>query len=108
MTMPNFLIIGAAKSGTSALYHYLRQHPQIYMSRRKETHFFGYEGRDPHTNGPGDTIGGAVTNLTDYQALFADVKDEIAIGEASPTYVYVPQACERIKQYIPQAKLILI
>ena len=36
MSLPNFLIIGAAKAGTNALYHYLRQHPQVYMSPWKE------------------------------------------------------------------------
>ena len=40
MTMPNFLIIGAQKAGTSALFYYLKQHPQIYMSPIKEPHFF--------------------------------------------------------------------
>jgi len=44
MTMPNFLIIGAAKSGTTALYLYLNQHPQIYMSPVKEPRFFALEG----------------------------------------------------------------
>jgi len=38
--MPNFLIIGAAKSGTTSLYEYLKQHPQIWMSPVKETNFF--------------------------------------------------------------------
>ena len=44
MPWPTFLIIGAAKSGTTALYHYLRQHPQIYMSPVKEPNFFAFEG----------------------------------------------------------------
>jgi len=49
MTMPNFLIIGAMKSGTTALYYYLEQHPQIFMSPVKEPNFFcvgGQEGSD--------------------------------------------------------------
>ncbi len=106
--MPNFLIIGAAKSGTSALYHYLRQHPEIYMSPRKETHFFGYEGMNPGTKGPGDTIPDAITNLKDYQALFANSRNKLAIGEASPTYIYVPRASLRIKYYVPDVKLIAL
>jgi len=44
MVMPNFLIIGAAKSGTTSLYEYLKQHPQIWMSPVKETNFFALEG----------------------------------------------------------------
>ena len=47
MTMPNFLIIGAAKSGTSALWRYLGEHPDIFMSKKKEPHFFAYENSAP-------------------------------------------------------------
>jgi hypothetical protein len=106
MSMPNFLIIGAAKSGTSALYHYLRQHPQIYMSPVKEPHFFAFEGRKPHGQGPGDTIGSAITSLEDYQALFKKTAAETAIGEASTSYLYISGAAERIQHYIPEVKLI--
>ncbi|MCB9006582.1 MAG: sulfotransferase [Ardenticatenaceae bacterium] len=108
MTFPNFLIIGAAKSGTSAMYHYIRHHPEIYMSPRKETHFFAFENVDPSTKGPGDTIPGAVTKLEDYLLLFNDVRGEKAIGEASPTYLYLPRACERIQHYIPEVRMIAI
>ncbi len=45
MTLPNFLVIGAAKAGTTSLYYYLRQHPQIYLnSTIKESGFFASEG----------------------------------------------------------------
>jgi len=108
MTLPNFLIIGAAKSGTSALYHYIRQHPDIYMSPRKETHFFAFENGNPSTNGPGDTIPGAITRLEEYLKLFENVKNEKIVGEASPTYIYLPRACERIKFHIPDVQMIAI
>ncbi len=108
MTLPNFLIIGAAKSGTSALYRYLRQHPQIYMSPVKEPHFFGYENAPPNTQGPDDFVNTAITNISDYTALFDGVTTEKAIGEASPTYIHLPRAVERIHHYIPNAKLIAI
>ena len=44
MTTPNFLILGAPKAGTTALYAYLSQHPQVYMSPHKEPNFFAFEG----------------------------------------------------------------
>jgi len=47
MTLPNFLIIGAGKCGTTSLYHYLRQHPDVFMSAVKETNWFAYEGHMP-------------------------------------------------------------
>ncbi len=47
MTLPNFILIGAMKAGTTSLYRYLRQHPDIYMSLNKEPQFFAYEGWRP-------------------------------------------------------------
>lgn len=111
MTMPNFLIIGATKSGTTSLYNYLHHHPQIYMSPIKETNFFAYEGGVPEFNWWGEpphTTLNSITDLATYQQLFAAATDEIAIGEASPYYLYNENAAERIHHYIPQAKLIAI
>lgn len=111
MQMPNFLIIGAAKSGTTALYNHLEQHPDIFMSENKEPFFFAMEGQPIDFRGPGDQIRLEQTicnNLKDYQQLFAKVTTEKAIGEASTIYLYNPNAAHRIKHYIPEAKLIAI
>lgn len=106
--MPNFLILGAAKSGTTALYHYLKQHPEIYLSPIKETEFFAFEGEKLNFQGPKDLPRLSITTLADYQAQFKDVGDETAIGEASPVYLYSSKAPERIHDYLPDAKLIVI
>jgi hypothetical protein len=111
MTMPNFLIIGAMKSGTTALYYYLEQHPQVYMSPVKEPNFFAFEGEELGSRRPGDrkAIGHAsITNLEDYRALYARATDEKALGEASHSSLYSPRAVERIKHHVPNAKLIAI
>jgi hypothetical protein len=102
MTMPNFLIIGAQKAGTTSLYHCLGQHPQIYMSPIKEPNFFAAEGEKPDPRKP------SVNDIEAYRELFRGVSYETAIGEASPWYLYSPKAPERIKHYIPDAKLIAI
>lgn len=101
--MPNFLIIGAQKAGTTSLYYYLKQHPQIYMSPIKEPHFFTYEGEKLGYSTPT-----RITNVEDYCKLFQGVLKEIAVGEASPSYIYSPKVPERIQHYIPDAKLIAI
>ena len=110
MTLPNFIIIGAAKSGTTAIYHYLKQHPQVYMSPVKEANFFALEGDKlqffepfayPSERKPAD-------NIEAYCELFEDVTSEIAIGEASPWYLYSPRSAEKIHYYLPKAKLIAI
>lgn len=109
MTMPNFLVIGAAKAGTTSLYRYLKQHPQIFMSPHKEPRFFALEGQSLDFKGPGDmTRFNFCTDITAYQSLFERVTNEQAIGEVSPWYLYVPQSVERIKHHIPNAKLIAI
>lgn len=111
MTMPNFLIIGSAKSGTTSLYHYLSQHPQIYMSPVKEPRFFALEGNNMGFGGLGDQevfCRSSVTNIEDYQALFQGVKNEKAIGEASNLYIYDPDAPKRIHDSLPRVKLIAV
>ena len=104
MTMPNFLIIGTAKSGTTSLHTYLNQHPEIYMSPHKEPRFFAFEGEDLDPQHPIHRK--TITNLEAYQALFDGVSGEKAIGEASPSYLVEPKAPERIQRYIPKTKMI--
>lgn len=110
MTLPNFLIIGAAKSGTTALHSYLAQHPQVFMPSTKETNFFAFEGQSLNFNGKlaSGYRQGIVTTLTDYSAQFDAVTTETAIGEACPSYLYSTAAPERIQHYVPHAKLIAI
>ena len=111
MIMPNFLIIGAAKSGTTTLYEWLDRHPQIYMSPVKETNFFALENikldifKDTVHQGYSKTF---KTTITEYREQFTGVSNEVAIGEASPSYLYYPQAASRIKHYVPNVKLIAI
>jgi len=111
MTLPNFLILGAAKAGTTSLYKYLEQHPDIYMSSFKEPGFFAFEGEQLNFQGPGTKTRinkWSVTDINTYQEMFAGVTTEKAIGEATPLYLYYPKACDRIKHYIPDAKLIVM
>lgn len=109
MVMPNFIIIGAAKAGTTSLYSYLKQHPQIYMSPIKEPRFFALEGDTLSFQGPSQGINyTSVTTIDAYQELFQGVTNEIAIGEASTLYLHSKKALQRIKHYIPEAKIIAI
>ncbi|PKO05983.1 MAG: sulfotransferase [Chloroflexi bacterium HGW-Chloroflexi-3] len=108
MNIPNFLIIGAAKSGTTALYRYLKQHPEIFMPDRKEPHHFSFDDITKNTKGPGDYVRTAITDKKEYQSLFSSVNNQKAVGEASPTYIYVPGTAERIYSELPNSKLIAI
>jgi hypothetical protein len=106
MTLPNFLVIGAARAGTSILYECLKQHPQVYVSSMKEPRFFAFEGEEVHRGGPGEQR--IITNLEAYCALFERVSSEIAIGEVSPLYLYSSVAPQRIRHHIPGVRLIAI
>ncbi len=110
MPLPNFLILGAMKAGTTSLYRYLSQHPQIYMSPVKEPRFFAPESHSATATQTGDrpVKSSFVGDLDAYRALFDGVTTETAIGEASPIYLYSPNAPGRIRHQLPDVKLIAV
>jgi Sulfotransferase family len=106
--LPNFIVIGAAKAGTTALYWYLAEHPHVFMSPLKETNFFAF-GLDPEGKplyGDPEVHHYPVQTLADYEQLFAAAGNAKAIGEASPIYLECPQAAGRIRALIPRARII--
>lgn len=106
---PDFLVIGAARAGTTALHAYLRQHPGIFMPRHKEPNFFAFEGEALDCQGPGaDYINNSITDLATYCDLFAPAPDGAKLGEASPLYLFSPKAPVRIKHHAPKARMIVI
>jgi hypothetical protein len=108
VTLPNFIVIGAAKAGTTALYWYLAEHPEVFMSPVKETNYFAY-GLDSEGQllyGDPDVHRFPVKTLREYEELFANAGGAVAIGEASPIYLECPQAAVRIRQVVPAVKLI--
>jgi sulfotransferase family protein len=108
--LPNFIVIGAAKAGTTALYWYLAEHPEVFMSPVKETNYFAYglDAQGQLLYGDPDVHRFPVKSLDDYERLFADAGGAVAIGEASPIYLESPQAAARIRQLLPHTKLICI
>jgi hypothetical protein len=108
MTLPNFLVIGAPKAGTTTLNYALGQHPQIYMSPVKEAGFFWADGQQIDFQAPGaiNLRNRLVTDLASYQALFDGAAGQPAIGESSVRYLASPQSPGLIRQFIPAARLI--
>jgi Sulfotransferase family len=106
--LPSFVIIGAAKAGTTALYWYLAEHPQVFMSPVKETNFFAY-GLDDEGNtlyGDPDLHRFPVRTSAAYGELFSGAGEALAIGEASPIYLECPQSAARIRETLPEARII--
>lgn len=105
--LPNFLVIGAAKSGTSALWNFLRQHPEICMAVRKEPNFFSIDEIRHFRNGIGD-VEYQVLDLAGYRALYGHARQESAIGEASNSTLYFPCAVDKVREHVPRARLIAL
>ncbi len=109
--LPNFLLAGAAKCGTTSIASAMAQHPDIYMSPIKEPKFFTAQFLDFPLRGPGDSF---VENFTiktfdDYQQLFKRVKDETAIGDASVDNLYFyRRVIPLIKRYLGDIKIIIV
>jgi hypothetical protein len=108
MVMPNFLIIGFEKAGTTSVYHYLKQHPQVFVSPTKETNYFVHEGQNPEILPYLRKGMPVVRSLDEYRALFEDASQQEAVGEASPLYLADPRAAECIRRHLPRAKLIAL
>ena len=107
---PNFFIVGAPRSGTTSLYEYLRRVPGIYMPTHKEPHYFAASVRERYLGRPILDFGvySRVRNQGEYLKLFARVENEVAVGEASASYLSDPEAPGRIKEAVPEARIIMI
>lgn len=96
---PNFFIVGAPKSGTSALDHYLGEHPDVFMAR-KEMHFFGKDlWFAPKIYR---------RNLEAYLAEFEGCREDQTAGEASVWYLFSKEAAREIREFNPEAKIIIM
>ena len=110
MALPDFLVAGVPKAGTTALHAALSRHPGLYLSEIKEPKFFLTDGPPPTRGGPGDVITYRehVWQRDKYEALFGAAPPGVPRGEATPLYLYDRDAMRRIRDQIPAAKLIVI
>jgi hypothetical protein len=106
---PTFICVGVGRAGTTSLYAYLRQHPDVYVTPVKEPRYFAFrkneEPTDPRRR---EIYEASVTDREEYDALFDDRVGETAAGEVSPIYLHEPVAPARIKEAVPDVRLIAI
>src|SRR6185436_18154558 len=103
--LPNFFIVGAPKAGTTSLYYYLKRHPEVFMSPIKEPNFFAYDETVKQNLYHKEK---GVGTLEEYKELFASVNGHHkAIGEASVCYLFYPSVAKKIKQMVPNARIIM-
>lgn len=108
--LPTFIIAGAGKSGTTSLWKYLKQHPDIFMTENKEPLFFTQVvGRDQGANDRAPSSSGNYNKgLKWYEDLFAGCTSQKHRGEASTMYINAPDSPSLIKKHVPDVKLIFI
>ncbi|MGB3073859.1 MAG: sulfotransferase [Chitinophagales bacterium] len=124
--LPNFFVVGAAKSGTTSLYEYMKMHPQIYMAPIKETHHFSTDidntkfrpnyarslnkdlSKFLETDMKEGIFHAFVKDADQYAKLFKNVKDEKAVGEITNSYLYSHEAAKNIFKKFPDAKVIMM
>lgn len=99
---PNFFIIGGGRSGTTSLYEYLKDTKGVFLPKTKELNYFC-----PSVN-PKLLLTKSIDNKKEFLNFFKDVKDEKAIGDASPLYLWDPKSAKLIHDTIPHAKIIII
>lgn len=98
MRKPDFFLVGAPKCGTTAMHEFLRQHPEIYLPAKKEIHFFGTDLYSPHYS----------RDRERYLELFAGATEEKRVGEASVWYLYSKLASREIKEFSPEASIVIM
>jgi hypothetical protein len=93
-----FCVIGVQKAGTSALFHFLSQHPSVRVSTKKEVHFFDSEQNFSNID----------PDYSKYHRFFPEPSGDVVMGEATPIYIFWPNAIERLAAYNPQLRLIAV
>tara|TARA_B100001175_G_C19468104_1_gene620236 strand:- start:554 stop:1462 length:909 start_codon:yes stop_codon:yes gene_type:complete len=107
--LPNFLIVGAAKSGTSSLHNYLHEHPEVFMPSYNREGMKVKEPRFLIKDLVQHRLHNGVWNFEEYQSLFSDVREEKVIGESTVLYLYYYQhAIKNIKYYLGEEVKIII
>ena len=110
--MPDFLVIGAARSATTSLHYYLDQHPGITMSRIKEPNHFAFDHAvdppAPLIDPASPIVTKSVPDRHAYEQLFSHAGSGDVLGEASPLYLYVREAPEQIRRALTDPKLVAV
>lgn len=125
---PNFFIVGAPKAGSTSLFHYLDEHPEVFMSYIKETNFFSHEPITRQKLYYEETIAVPVSGkrkgvvgkhklyqdakridtFEKYESLFEEGAGKKAVGEASVSYLFYPEVPPALHAYQPEARIVMI
>ena len=106
MTLPRFVVCGVPRCGTTSLYRYLEQHPQVDVGRLKESNFLSWPG--PEVAGRAmPWVKFPVTSFEEYQRLFRGPAGAVPV-DVSPSCFHSPASIERIRTFVPDAGLLVL
>ncbi|MBP1838708.1 sulfotransferase family protein [Formosa algae] len=112
-TFKRFFVIGTAKSGTTSIYQYLSQHPEIFLPNVKEIHYYSdatskvdFDFIKPKKNKTYHTK--VIKDKKTYNSLFENATTETYLGDCSPSYFYDKKAARKIFNDYPKAKIIVV
>ena len=110
VTLPNFLIAGPTKSGTTSLSIYLNQHPDIYIPRLKEPHFFSARVANLPLSGPGSgkVEASYIKEFDDYTKLYEGVHEKARGDATADTIFYGEKIIPEIRRYLGDPKIIIL
>lgn len=108
--LPNLFVAGAAKAGTTSVYRYLSEHPEVYMGTVKEPYYFSFVDEKPKFQGPFDAPVNQeiITDFQEYKQIFSGATNQKVIGESSNSYLYFKHSAENIRNTIPDCKIIIL
>ena len=108
--LPDFIIAGAPKSGTTSLYFYLKQHPDIFVPDKKELHFFSFERLAANAAGPEDDyiLSTLCADKEAYANYYRTANHHAAVGEFSPSYLYYCETAEDIRRMLGDSTKIIL
>ncbi|MBN2060685.1 MAG: sulfotransferase [Deltaproteobacteria bacterium] len=107
MNLPNFFIAGSPRSGTTALFHYLKQHPEIYMCPDKEPYFFCTDFHEESDKFFKRNIRFPIRTKEDYLKLFKNAGNEKIVGEATPEYLFSKTAARNIFNFNKDSRILI-
>ena len=108
--LPNFVVVGAPKCGTTSLYHYMAEHPDVFVPERKELHYFSHPDMARNATGPEDAhvLRSLCSTPEEYATYYDGAEGHAAVVDVSPSYLYYHDAAERMRTELGEPGIVVI
>lgn len=103
--LPDFVVIGAFKAGSTSFHHYFSQHPDVFMTKVKDPTYFAFDPNNK-VHVERSRLKSLVSDRAEYEALFDEARADQLKGEVSPYYLHSPLAPQKMKEIVPAIKMV--